>query len=159
LPRVTHCSTSGRSAATLSLYQAYTVVSPPACSPAQRIADGVVLPEGSTPAAVRWAREQAGGETTAYAWFSDSAAALRPQVEQWVARGNYPVLYELAGLDGDVTDDDVRALTVSGDPAACADAIAARHAAGAASVVLLPYTGDPDAQVALIGAEVLPRLR
>ncbi len=123
-----------------------------------------MLPEGSTPAAVRWAREQAGGTTTVYAWLSigdDGVAAIRPRVERWAASGNYPVLAELAGLDrgAALSDDDVRALTVSGDPGACADAIAALRAAGADSVVLMAYAGDPDAQLARVAAEVLPRLR
>ena len=53
----------------------------------------------------------------------------------------------------------MRALTVSGDPAACAEAIAALRDAGAASVVLLPYVGDADEQLARAAADVLPRLR
>ena len=61
--------------------------------------------------------------------------------------------------DGPLTDDVVRSLTVAGDPAACAEAIAALRAAGADSVVLLPYVGDPDEQVARAAAEVLPQLR
>jgi alkanesulfonate monooxygenase SsuD/methylene tetrahydromethanopterin reductase-like flavin-dependent oxidoreductase (luciferase family) len=133
---------------------------------AARAADGIVLPEGSTPAAVRWAGEQAGGATTVYAWLSvggDAVAAVRPLVERWAASGTYPVLTELAGLgrdgSGALTDDVVRSLTVSGDPAACAEAIAALRDAGAASVVLLPYVGDADEQLARVAADVLPRLR
>lgn len=136
---------------------------------AARAADGIVLPEGSTPAAVRWAHEQAGGATTVYAWLSvgddgDTAlAAVRPRVERWAASGNYPLLTEQAGLgragDGELTDEIVRALTVAGDPEACAAAIAALRAAGADSVVLLPYVGDPDEQLARAAADVLPRLR
>jgi alkanesulfonate monooxygenase SsuD/methylene tetrahydromethanopterin reductase-like flavin-dependent oxidoreductase (luciferase family) len=133
---------------------------------ARRAADGIVLPEGSTPAAVRWAHEQAGGATTVYVWLrigDDAVAAVRPLVERWAAGGSYPVLTELAGLGrdgaGELSDDVVRAVTVSGDAAACADAIAALHAAGADSVVLQPYTGDRDEQLARVAAEVLPRLR
>jgi 5,10-methylenetetrahydromethanopterin reductase len=134
---------------------------------AARAADGIVLPEGSTPAAVRWASELAGGATTVYAWLSvggdDAVAAVRPLVERWAASGNYPVLTELAGLGRDgtgaLTDDAVRSLTVSGDPAACAEAIGALRDAGAGSVVLLPYVGDADEQLARVAADVLPRLR
>jgi len=126
---------------------------------AARAADGIVLPEGSAPAAVRWAREQAGGQTTVYAWLSvadDADAALgavRPLVERWAASGNYPVLTELAGVSPGALDDDaLRSLVVAGDPARCADAIAALHAAGADSVVLLPYVGEPGEQVARVAA-------
>jgi alkanesulfonate monooxygenase SsuD/methylene tetrahydromethanopterin reductase-like flavin-dependent oxidoreductase (luciferase family) len=130
---------------------------------ARRAADGIVLPEGSTPAAVRWAREQAGGATTVYAWLSigdDGVAAVWPLVERWAARGSYRVLAELAGVrDGRVDDEQVRALSVSGDADACAEAIRALHAAGADSVVLLPYVGDPQEQIARVAADVLPRLR
>jgi alkanesulfonate monooxygenase SsuD/methylene tetrahydromethanopterin reductase-like flavin-dependent oxidoreductase (luciferase family) len=131
---------------------------------AARAADGIVLPEGSGTAAVRWARAEAGdGATTVYAWLAlgdDAVGALRPHVEHWVRRGNYPVLAELAGIDQSaaVRDEAVRAVTVSGDAAACADAIAALHAAGADSVVLLPVAGDRDEQLARVAADVLPRL-
>ena len=53
----------------------------------------------------------------------------------------------------------VRSLTVSGDPAECAAAIAALRDAGAASVVLVPFVGDADEQLARVAADVLPRLR
>lgn len=129
---------------------------------AARTADGIVLPEGSTPAAVGWAREQAGGATTVYAWLSvadDAEAAIRavrPLVERWAASGNYPVLTELAGLGrdgaGPIGDDVVRSLAVAGDPPACAAAIAALHDAGADSVVLLPWLGDRHDELARVAA-------
>jgi 5,10-methylenetetrahydromethanopterin reductase len=129
---------------------------------AARAADGIVLPEGSGPAAVRWAREQAGGTTVVYAWLSveddDTAAlaALRPSVERWAASGNYPRLTELAGpLDGD----GLRSVTVAGDPAGCAAAIAALFDAGADRVALVPRQDDAEQQLARVAAEVLPRLR
>ena len=127
-----------------------------------RAADGIVLPEGSTPAAVRWAREQAGGATTVYAWLSigDDGVAASGRSSRAGRRGELSVLAELAGVrEGRVSDEQVRALTVSGDAAACAEAIAALHAAGADSVVLLPYVGDPAEQIARVAADVLPRLR
>jgi alkanesulfonate monooxygenase SsuD/methylene tetrahydromethanopterin reductase-like flavin-dependent oxidoreductase (luciferase family) len=134
---------------------------------AGRAADGIVLPEGSVPAAVRWARAESGdGATTVYAWLgigADGVAAVRPLVERWARGGLYPVLTELAGLGRDGTgplgDDALRALTVAGDGAACAEAIAALHAAGADSVVLLPYVLDAGEQLARVAADVLPRLR
>jgi 5,10-methylenetetrahydromethanopterin reductase len=137
---------------------------------AARAADGVVLPEGSGPAAVRWAREQAGGgAVTVYAWLSvdDDAgaavAALRPDVEHWAGSGNYPRLTELAGIgrdgSGKLSADVVRSVAVVGDPPACAAAIAALWEAGADSVALLPREDDPAGQLARAAAEVLPLLR
>jgi 5,10-methylenetetrahydromethanopterin reductase len=135
---------------------------------ASRAADGVVLPEGSGPAAIRWAHEQAGGATTVYAWLSvdddptAALAALRPAVERWAERGNYPVLTERAGLgrdgSGALTDEILRSLAVAGDAAGCAEAIAALWAAGAESVVLLPRGDDADGQLQRVAAGVLPRL-
>src|SRR5687768_5800277 len=58
---------------------------------ARRAADGVLLPEGSGPAAVRWATEAAApARLVTYAWLSlddDPVAALgavRPQLETWL---------------------------------------------------------------------------
>jgi alkanesulfonate monooxygenase SsuD/methylene tetrahydromethanopterin reductase-like flavin-dependent oxidoreductase (luciferase family) len=65
------------------------------------------------------------------------------------------VLTDLAGISPGALDDDaLRSLVVAGDPARCADGIAALHAAGADSVVLLPYVGEPGEQVARVAAEL-----
>ena len=132
---------------------------------AGRVADGIVLPEGSGPAAVRWAREQAGGTTIVYAWLrvSDDAqaavSALRPAVAAWVASGTYPRLAELAGLaDGTVDDAVVRSIAVVGDPAQCARAVEALWDAGADSVVLVPPPDDGAEQIARFAAAVRPLL-
>jgi 5,10-methylenetetrahydromethanopterin reductase len=133
---------------------------------AARVADGIVLPEGSGPAAVRWAREQAGGTTIVYAWLrvADDAqaavSALRPAVAAWAASGNYPRLAELAGLAADGTVDDavVRSIAVAGDPAQCARAVEALWDAGAGTVVLVPPLDDGAEQVARFAADVRPLL-
>jgi 5,10-methylenetetrahydromethanopterin reductase len=133
---------------------------------AARVADGIVLPEGSGPAAVHWAREQAGGTTVVYTWLrvADDAqaamSALRPAVAQWAASGNYPRLTELAGLGegGEVDDAFVRSVAVAGDPPQCAGAIAALWKAGADSVVLVPPPDDGADQVARFAADVRPLL-
>jgi 5,10-methylenetetrahydromethanopterin reductase len=133
---------------------------------AARVADGIVLPEGSGPAAVRWAREQAGGRTIVYAWLrvADDAqaavSALRPAVAAWAASGNYPRLAELAGLAADGTVDDalVRSIAVTGDPAQCARAVEALWDAGADTVVLVPPLDDGAEQVARFAAAVRPLL-
>jgi alkanesulfonate monooxygenase SsuD/methylene tetrahydromethanopterin reductase-like flavin-dependent oxidoreductase (luciferase family) len=125
---------------------------------AGRVADGVLLPEGSTPEAVRWARATAGrGETVVYAWLSlddDRTAAeqaLRPDLDRWREMGLYPNLYEHAGGGGEP-------IAVAGDPADCARAIGALWDAGADGVVVVPRHADHDAQVARFAADVQPLL-
>jgi len=134
---------------------------------AGRAADGVLLPEGSGPPAVSWARETAGGggETAVYAWLSvdddrDAAAeAVRPQIESWRRMDLYPRLFELAGVDDGPLDADViRGLAVAGDPSDCARAVEALWDAGADSVVVVPRHEDRAGQVARFVGEVLPRL-
>jgi 5,10-methylenetetrahydromethanopterin reductase len=124
---------------------------------AGRVADGFLLPERTTPAAVRWARETAGrGETVVYAWLSlddDRAAAeeaLRPDLERWREMGLYPKLYEHTGAG--------EAIAVAGDAADCVRAIGALWEAGADSVVVVPRHEDHDAQVARFAADVRPLL-
>jgi 5,10-methylenetetrahydromethanopterin reductase len=131
-------------------------------------ADGILLPEGSVPEAVRWARGEAGGKTTVvYAWLSvdddrsAAAAALRPAVQAWLQLGLYGELSERAGVgDGSVPpeDDRVRAVAVAGDARDCARAIAELWAAGADTVVLIPRREDRDEQLSRFNAEVRPLL-
>jgi 5,10-methylenetetrahydromethanopterin reductase len=140
---------------------------PRGLSIAARVADGIVLPEGSGSEAVRWARAQAGGSTTVYAWLSvddrseDAVAALRPTVERWARNGGYPRLTAIAGLGEDgaaapIDDALVRSVAVAGDPPQCAGALAALWDAGADSVVLLPREGDEAEQLARFAADVRP---
>jgi 5,10-methylenetetrahydromethanopterin reductase len=127
---------------------------------ARRRADGVLLPEGSGPAAIRAA--SAAGETTAYAWLSvdDDAgaalAALRPAVSDDWTRA-YPRLAEHAGaVPGERLDDATLArIAVVGDDGACARAVDALARAGAASVVLIPRAGEDEAQLERLAAGVL----
>jgi 5,10-methylenetetrahydromethanopterin reductase len=143
---------------------------PKALAAAGRLADGILLPEGSVPEAVRWAREQAGGPpiTTVYAWLSidddraAATAALRPALDGWLQMGLYQSLRERAGLDvrsvADLEDDRRRALAVAGDARDCARAIAELWAAGADSVVLVPRHEDRADQLARFAADVRPLL-
>ena len=124
---------------------------------AGRVADGVLLPEGSGPEAVRWARATAEPRRlVVYAWMSLDAdreaafEAVRPQLERWLELGLYPRLGELAT--------DLRSLAVVGDATDCARAVERLWRAGADSVVLVPRQGDHEEQVARFAAEVLPRL-
>jgi len=142
---------------------------PQALRAAGRSAEGVLLPEGSVPAAVRWAREEAGdpGTTVVYAWLSiddDRAAAaeaLRPGLASWLA-GQYGTLREHAGITdetaGDLEDDRLRALAVAGDARDCAHGIGELWAAGADSVVLVPRHEDRADQLERFAAEVRPLL-
>jgi alkanesulfonate monooxygenase SsuD/methylene tetrahydromethanopterin reductase-like flavin-dependent oxidoreductase (luciferase family) len=143
---------------------------PRALQAAGRVVDGVLLPEGSVPDAVRWAREQAGSpETTVvYAWLSldddrsAAAAALRPGLDGWLQLGLYPHLRERAGLAdqtiADLEDDRLRALAIAGDARDCARAIAELWAAGADSVVLVPRHEDRADQLERFATEVRPLL-
>jgi 5,10-methylenetetrahydromethanopterin reductase len=124
---------------------------------AGRVADGVLLPEGSGPEAVRWARDTATPRRlVVYAWMSLDAdpvgafEAVRPQLERWLELGLYPRLGELAT--------DLRSLAVVGDATDCARAVERLWEAGADSVVLVPRQGDHEEQVARFAAEVLPLL-
>jgi 5,10-methylenetetrahydromethanopterin reductase len=137
---------------------------------AGRVADGILLPEGSVPAAVRWARAEAGEPrtTVVYAWLSidddrsAAAAALRPSVEGWLAYGLYATLSERAGVGDEgaaqLEDDRLRALAVAGDARDCVRAIGELWAAGADTVVLIPRPDDRDEQLARFAAEVRPLL-
>jgi alkanesulfonate monooxygenase SsuD/methylene tetrahydromethanopterin reductase-like flavin-dependent oxidoreductase (luciferase family) len=138
---------------------------PRALEIAGRVADGFLLPEGSSPAAVSWARGIAGGRACAYAWLSidddrDAAAeALRPGLEHWLRMGLYPRLFELAGVGDSMSLDTVRSMAVAGDPEDCAAAVRALWEAGAESVALVPRHEDRAAQVARVAADVMPLLR
>jgi alkanesulfonate monooxygenase SsuD/methylene tetrahydromethanopterin reductase-like flavin-dependent oxidoreductase (luciferase family) len=136
---------------------------------AGRSADGILLPEGAVPEAVRWARGAAGspGTTAVYAWLSvdddrsAAAAALQPYVEEWQRFGLYATLSEQAGIDDHAAaleGDRLRALAVAGDARECARAIAELWAAGADSIVLLPRSDARDEQLARFHAEVRPLL-
>jgi 5,10-methylenetetrahydromethanopterin reductase len=142
---------------------------PQALRAAGRAADGILLPEGSVPAAVRWACEEAGDPDTAvvYAWLSldddrsAAAAALRPGLASWLG-GQYGSLRAHAGITDetgdDLEDDRLRALAVAGDARDCARAIGELWAAGADSVVLVPRHEDRADQLARFAAEVRPLL-
>jgi 5,10-methylenetetrahydromethanopterin reductase len=136
---------------------------------AGRAADGILLPEGAVPEAVRWARTTAGAPATTavYAWLSldddraAAAAALQPYVAAWQRYGLYATLSEQAGIDDDaeaLEGDRLRALAVAGDARDCARAIAELWAAGADSIVLLPRSDARDEQLARFNAEVRPLL-
>ena len=121
---------------------------------AGRAADGLVVPEGASEEALRWAKDRLGdGTLVAYSWLrigEDAREVLSPVVEAWRDGGLYPALTARAGeLDG---------LAVAGTAAECAAAVGRRAQAGADAVVLLPLGPDPAGQIARFGAEALPLL-
>lgn len=140
---------------------------------AARVADGLMLPEGSSPAYVRAAVERARreGVTPAcpvYVLFAvdDDAAVARAAVADELDRfapGPGDQRLALLGIDpGDVpapgTIGRAERFAAAGTPADCAAALRRLADAGATSVVLVPH-GDEDEQVRRAAREVLPLLR
>jgi alkanesulfonate monooxygenase SsuD/methylene tetrahydromethanopterin reductase-like flavin-dependent oxidoreductase (luciferase family) len=125
---------------------------------AARSADGLVVPEGASEAALEWAKGRLGdGALVAYTWLG-AREELWPVVRAWRDGGLYPGLLERAGeLDGPGSEALGR-LAVTGTAEECAAAVRRRAEAGAAAVVLMPVGPDPVGQVARFGAEVLPLL-
>ena len=134
------------------------------------IADGFLLPEGSGPAAVRWANEVAGQPEAAvvYAWLSidddrdQAAAALGADLDAWRAMGLYPRLMDYAEIgreSGPLPPDRIRDIAVAGNPRDCAAMIEELAEAGASSVVLMPLSHGHEAQLARLARDVLPRFR
>jgi 5,10-methylenetetrahydromethanopterin reductase len=129
-------------------------------------ADGLLLPEGSGVAAVRWARELLGRERrlVVYTWMriEDSSEqalnALTPSITSWEQAGTYPQLLELARAESASDGSLVPVVSLAGPAAACAAAVQRLVAAGADAVVVSPVGGDPLAQLQRFAAEVLPLL-
>jgi alkanesulfonate monooxygenase SsuD/methylene tetrahydromethanopterin reductase-like flavin-dependent oxidoreductase (luciferase family) len=140
-------------------------------------ANGIVLPQGTTPDAVRWAR----GITTpldpftytaVYTWLSmgdDAArtsARLRPELERWHMIARYPELFRHAPLPGgdaralpeNAFDEAVEAMAITGDAVACHDAVRRWGDAGADSVVVRPLLEDGMRDLERFAEEVLPML-
>lgn len=134
---------------------------------ANRVADGILLPEVSSPAAVEWARSIAGRaeRTIVYAMLSiedstsDALSTARPVVERWSQSGLFPHLTERAGIGADgrqpLSDDQLQLMTVTGTPDDCTEALRRWADAGVDDLVLLARDPDSDAQVERFALEVL----
>ena len=135
---------------------------------AAEVADGLVLPEGATPAAVAAIGSllPRDAELTVYAWLrvdddrDDALAMLLPELTRWRDGRLYPTLLEHAGLPerGPLGIEHVGELALIGSAEACADGILRLHRAGAGSVVVMPIGPDPDGQLERCASEVLPRV-
>ena len=134
---------------------------------AREVADGVLLPEGASPAAVAWAHGLLGAaRVVTYAWLCIDEDGdlvereLLPAVAAWRDGGLYPNLVARAGAatEGPLDAAAVRDVAVAGTPSACADAVTARAQAGASSIVLAPVGGDPLDQLERFADGVVPRV-
>lgn len=134
---------------------------------ASRCADGVVLPELSCPASVRWTREQIGEDAQlvvfAYLNLDDdraaAVAAVEPLIVSLASTGQFPNLLRLAEVDpfsGDPLDaETVQLMSVSGNRDDCRQALQRWQECGVDTLVLLPPTDDGPDQVKRFAAEVL----
>jgi 5,10-methylenetetrahydromethanopterin reductase len=132
---------------------------------AARAADGLVVAEGASEAALRWAREQLGdGRLVAYSWLriEDDAASARealwPAVERWRDNDLYGNMIARAGALEGPDSPALHEIAVTGTAEECAAAVRRRAEAGADAVVLVPAGSEPAAQTARFAAEVLPQL-
>jgi 5,10-methylenetetrahydromethanopterin reductase len=125
---------------------------------AARVADGLILAEGSGPAYVASARERLtdpGARIVVFAWFAidpaggAAAERLRPTVAAALTQDFMRAQLGALGA-GEATDEVVRELTVSGDAEGCAAAIRRLYDAGADSVVLQPIPGGEREQLAQV---------
>jgi alkanesulfonate monooxygenase SsuD/methylene tetrahydromethanopterin reductase-like flavin-dependent oxidoreductase (luciferase family) len=145
---------------------------------AGRVADGAILPEGSSPAFVAAARERVraawdrGGEPriVVYALLSVDAdgararGALRPQTARRLASNRGRPQFAAASFAADVPDPVSAAdvadawideLAVAGTPEDCAAAARRLGEAGADVVVLVPPRADAERQLALAAETLL----
>ncbi len=133
-----------------------------------RVADGLLLPEGSSPAFVRAAVDRlgagprAGTTCVVYVLFSvdDDGVVARAKVaaavDEFAAGPLDGRLAKLGVTETVATADRIDRFAVAGTPAECARAIDALIEAGATSVVVVPQPLDHEDQLRRFTADVLP---
>lgn len=129
-----------------------------------RVADGLLLPEGSSPAYVRAAVERLGRPATCvvYVLFSvdeDSEVArakVTAAVDEFAPGEVDGRLAKLGIVEQVDAADRIDRYAVAGTPEECARAIDALTAAGATSVVVVPQPLDHEEQLRRFTADVLP---
>jgi 5,10-methylenetetrahydromethanopterin reductase len=146
------------------------VTGPRSLTLAGTVADGVLLPEYSSPAYIEAARRliaNPAASVTTYAWFyvDDDREAARAAVRRSLTpTSSLDAQLEPLGLTAHdiashVPDDVIDQLAVVGTPRDCAAAISALHDAGVGSVVVLPALDQTEIQVTRLAQEVVPLLR
>jgi 5,10-methylenetetrahydromethanopterin reductase len=146
------------------------VTGPRSLAAAGAIADGVLLPEHSSPAYIEWARSQVANPAvtmSTYVWFSvaDDAAAARDAMRQALTPTSSldiqlaPLGLVASDLAGGFPDEVLATLAVVGTPADCARALTALHDAGAQTLVIVPLLDRAEEQVERFAREVVPLLR
>jgi 5,10-methylenetetrahydromethanopterin reductase len=133
---------------------------------AAEVADGLLLPEGSGPSAIAWARGLLGARQrlVSYAWLSvdedpeRAREALLPQVRRWREGAMYPGLYARSGFpEADAAvPADVDRVAIAGTAADCAKALLRFAGEGASTIVLVPVAGEPGEQLERFAEDVLP---
>ena len=140
------------------------VTGPKGIAVTARVADGLLLPEGSSPAYVRAAVQRLGrpASCVVYVLFSvdDDSEVARAKVAGAVdefASGDVDGrLAKLGVVETVLAADRIDRYAVAGTPVDCARAIDALVAAGATSVVVVPQPLDHEAQLRRFAADVLP---
>jgi 5,10-methylenetetrahydromethanopterin reductase len=130
------------------------------------LADGLLLPQGTGPAAVTWASEslRRNSRVTVYTWLrveddpDEARGLLQPVVHAWRDAGLYPNLVARSGLTpaGGIELCELERVAIVGTPSQCAKQVMRLHCAGASSVVLSPIGEDPEVQLERFSADVLP---
>jgi 5,10-methylenetetrahydromethanopterin reductase len=132
-----------------------------------RVADGVLLPEGSSPSYVgaafqRMANPAAG--CTVYVLFavaddrSEAQDAVLPAINDFAASGVDERLAKLGRVEEVADADLVRRYAVAGTPEDCAAALRELQDAGAQSIVLVPQLHDQEDQIQRAAREIVPLL-
>jgi alkanesulfonate monooxygenase SsuD/methylene tetrahydromethanopterin reductase-like flavin-dependent oxidoreductase (luciferase family) len=132
-----------------------------------RVADGVVLPEGSSPAYIRAAvarMAQPDAMCVVYVLFAvaddplEARSAVQPSLDLFSSDGVDTRLAALGVTEAVSSAERTDRYAVAGTPQHCAAAIRELYRAGAQSVVLVPQLADQHAQILRAAREVLPLL-
>lgn len=141
---------------------------------AGRHADGILLPEGSGPAFVKWAIAQASATAAArcvvYSWLSiddDPARARRrlmPAIDRWLELDLFPHAKRAAGVTDPLAPGDparlalTDAISICGDNEMCADGVRQLAVAGADTIVLAAPEDELEGQLERFARDVMPLL-
>lgn len=125
--------------------------------------DGLLLPEGASPAAVQWGSSHLGAEQrlVVYCWLcmdedeQRAAATLRPMIARWGDLQLYPSLSEFVTC-AENRRPVAASVALMGSVVTCAVHGRALVDAGADAIVLVPIGADPSGQIARFLTEVVP---